>query len=200
MLALAALVVLWLFTNDSGQRATSIESTNADTAAAATVTDTAAGAVADVRDRVERTLPGGVELSAPPDGIEHQLVAFIEDPDARVDDTTWFDFDRLLFDTGSASLRPESREQLRNVSKIIEAYPAVHVEIGGYGDDVGDAAANAALSQRRAETVKRELEALGVAPARLEAEGYGARQRVADSSTEAGRAPNRRIALRVTKK
>jgi outer membrane protein OmpA-like peptidoglycan-associated protein len=160
----------------------------------------ASGAVASATDWVKHTLPGGVELNAPPEGIEHRLVRFIDDRNAAVNDTTWFEFDRLTFETGSATLRPESRDQLQNVASILRAYPNVHVKIGGYTDNTGNAGTNIRLSQDRADAVRRELEVLGISPTRLVAEGYGAQHPVAENTTEEGRAKNRRIALRVTQK
>ena len=140
------------------------------------------------------------ELSAPATGIEKQLVVFIQDPNKGVDTATWFNFDRLLFETNSATLKPESREQLRNVAEILKAYPNVKVKVGGYTDNTGDANANQKLSQDRATAVMTELVALGIPAIRLSAEGYGEQYPVADNSTDSGRAQNRRIALRVTDK
>ncbi len=122
------------------------------------------------------------------------------DPSKGIDTITWFNFDRLLFETGSAQLKPESREQLRNVGEIMKAYAKVKVKIGGYTDNTGDPAANLKLSQDRATNVMNELVVLGVASDRLSAEGYGEQNPVADNSTDAGRQQNRRIALRVTEK
>ncbi|HEX9958591.1 MAG TPA: OmpA family protein, partial [Fibrella sp.] len=96
--------------------------------------------------------------------------------------------------------KPESREQLQNIAAILKAYPAVNLKIGGYTDNVGNAAANKKLSQRRAESAMTELVRLGVDQARLEAEGYGQEQPIASNNTEEGRAQNRRTAVRVTKK
>ena len=56
------------------------------------------------------------------------------------------------------------------------------------------------LSKARAETVMNALTGLGIEKGRLEAEGYGSQHPVADNATEEGRAKNRRIAVRVTKK
>ena len=145
-------------------------------------------------------LPGGVELGVPGSGVERKLVAFIEDKGRPVDKTTWFTFDRLEFETGSAALKPSSMEQLKNVAEILKAYPAVALKIGGYTDNVGNPGANRALSAKRAENTKAELVRLGVAATRLEAEGYGDLHPVADNSTEEGRQRNRRIDLRVTRK
>jgi outer membrane protein OmpA-like peptidoglycan-associated protein len=128
------------------------------------------------------------------------LLAFIQDPATKPDKTTWFDFDRLLFNTGSATLQPQSMEQLNNIAAILKAYPATHLTIGGYTDNTGDAASNLKLSQDRANNVTAELVKLGVAKDRLVAKGYGEEHPVGDNSTEAGRAQNRRISMLVTQK
>jgi len=195
----AALAAIWLFTRSGDGRMVDTAMGTLDTAASRAAA-AASGAVATASDWVKRTLPGGVELNAPPDGIEHRLLRFIDDRDATMSDTTWFEFDRLTFETGSATLRPESRDQLQNVASILRAYPTVQVKIGGYTDNTGNAGTNMRLSQDRADAVRRELEVLGISPTRLVAEGYGAQHPVADNSTEEGRARNRRIALRVTQK
>jgi outer membrane protein OmpA-like peptidoglycan-associated protein len=163
---------------------------------------TASRSVTDLPDVVifTRTLPSNYQLSAPANGIEKQVVLFIEDSGKPVDPTTWFNFDRLLFETGSAKLKPESTEQLRNVAEILKAYPAVKVKIGGYTDNTGDPDANLKLSQDRATNVMNELIILGVPAERLSAEGYGQQYPIADNATDAGRQQNRRIALRVTQK
>jgi outer membrane protein OmpA-like peptidoglycan-associated protein len=139
-------------------------------------------------------------LNIPPNGVEARLLAFIQDPARSVGQATWFDFDRLLFNTDSATLRPESQEQLRNIAAILKAYPNVRIKIGGYTDNTADSQYNLRLSQDRANGVKAELITLGVAPDRLETQGYGEQFPVADNSTVEGRARNRRISMRVTQK
>lgn len=148
----------------------------------------------------KRKLPSGLELNIPEFGIENNLVKFIEDTSKPVDKTTWFNFDRLLFDTGKATLRPESQEQLTNIATILKEYPNVHIKLGGYTDNTGSAEVNKKLSQDRADSVMGELVRLGIDKSRLEAEGYGPEHPVASNDTEAGRAENRRIAIRVTQK
>ncbi|MGF7216084.1 K(+)-stimulated pyrophosphate-energized sodium pump [Spirosoma lacussanchae] len=146
------------------------------------------------------TLDGGVLLTGVDvDGIEASLLNFIKS-DKPIDKTTWFDFDRLTFETGSATLKPESQEQLKNIAEILKAYPNVSVKLGGYTDNTGNADANLKLSGDRAQSVKKELTALGIAADRLESEGYGQEHPVASNDTEEGRAQNRRISIRVTKK
>lgn len=149
---------------------------------------------------VTRTLPGNVTLNIPENGMEAHLLAFIQDPSKSVEPPTWFDFDRLLFDTDSVTLRPESQEQLGNIAAILKAYPNTHIKIGGYTDNTGDPLSNMTLSQRRANGVMAKLIALGISPDRLEAQGYGDQFPVADNATAEGRARNRRISIRVTQR
>jgi outer membrane protein OmpA-like peptidoglycan-associated protein len=142
----------------------------------------------------------GSTLSAPERGVEGRLVAFIVDPARRPDTTTWFDFDRLLFNTDSATLQPQSNEQLNNVAVILKACPAVRMTVGGYTDNTGDQQHNQTLSQQRADSVVNQLETMGVAPDRLRAKGYGDQFPVGDNSTPEGRAQNRRISMLVIQK
>ena len=132
--------------------------------------------------------------------MEDHLLTWIQDPSKKVDQTTWFDFDRLLFATDSSTLQASSDEQLRNIASILTAYPNVHAKVGGYTDNTGDPNANLTLSQQRADSVKQQLIAMGISADRLEAQGYGDRNPVADNATAEGRQLNRRISLRVTQK
>jgi outer membrane protein OmpA-like peptidoglycan-associated protein len=149
---------------------------------------------------VQVKLPDGTVLNAPALGVEARLVKYLNDPTAQVSEDTWFDFDRLLFDTGKSTLQPASQEQLNNIALIMKAYPGVKIRIGGYTDNTGDADANVKLSQDRADNVASALTTLGVDGARMDAKGYGAANPIADNSTEEGRQKNRRISLRVTEK
>jgi outer membrane protein OmpA-like peptidoglycan-associated protein len=145
-------------------------------------------------------LPDGTELNIPQNGIENKLIIFLNDSSRPVDTTTWFNFDRLLFDSNSATLQPQSQEQLNNIVAIMKAYPNVQIKIGGYTDNTGDPAANQTLSENRAKNVMNGIATGGIDPSRLQSNGYGDQYPVADNSTPDGRAQNRRIALLVTQK
>lgn len=147
-------------------------------------------------------LPSGVGIVGNADGLENGLLGFLQDAKRAVDKTTWFDFDRLVFQTGSAELDAErSKPQLDNLSAILAAFPAVKLKIGGYTDNTGAPAANKTLSAARADHVKAALVASGVAADRLEAEGYGSDFPIcAANDTEECKAKNRRISVRVTAK
>jgi outer membrane protein OmpA-like peptidoglycan-associated protein len=149
---------------------------------------------------VKASIPGGADLNIPENGMEIRLLAYLKQANATVSRETWFEFDRLNFDPDLANLQLSSQEQLENIARILRAYPNVRVQIGGYTDNEGDAANNLKLSQDRANAVMAHLIAFGVDPFRMDAKGYGQDHPVAGNSTQEGRARNRRIALRVTRK
>ncbi len=156
--------------------------------------------VRDLGATISKKLPDGVEISIAENSIENKLISFIEDKDKPVDKTTWFTFDRLYFETGKAFLKPESQEQLNNIAAILKAYPNVHLKMGGYTDNTGDASINKTLSNDRAKAAMQELVKLGIDANRLSAEGYGPEHPIANNDTPEGRAKNRRIDVRVSQK
>jgi outer membrane protein OmpA-like peptidoglycan-associated protein len=187
VLALLVIAAFWYFNREKGTIKNGEQTTSSS-------------AVSALGDFVKTKLPDGTELNIPQFGIETKLINFLNDSSKPVDTTTWFNFDRLLFDTGQATLQPSSQEQLNNIALILKAYPNAHVKIGGYTDNTGDAAANVALSDARAKNVMNAFVAAGIDPSRLESKGYGDQYPVGDNNTEEGRALNRRIALLVTAK
>lgn len=149
---------------------------------------------------IKLDLKDGSTLTIPQNGVEGRLVSWIMDSSKLIDKTTWFDFDRILFETGSDKINPASKEQISNIVTILKAFPTVKVKVGGYTDNVGNPAANKKLSQLRASAVRNELVTMGIESNRLEAEGYGQEHAVADNQTPEGREMNRRVSLRVTHK
>jgi OmpA-OmpF porin, OOP family len=102
----------------------------------------------------------------------------------------------ILFDTGKATIKPESAKQLEAVGAVLKSNPALKIEIQGHTDNVGQKAANQTLSQQRAESVRQYLIAnFSVAAARLTAVGFGDAKPVALNTAEEGRAQNRRVEL-----
>jgi len=199
-LLLAWLVIRSMSTPKEAVQTAANVATQATNTAASAVGDTATAAWAALGDMMKVKLPDGSELNVPSRGVEARLVSYLNDSSAPVSDTTWFDFDRLLFDTGKATLQPASQEQLTNIAAILKAYPQVKIRIGGYTDNTGDPSANLRLSEDRANNVMAELVRLGIDPTRMSAKGYGEENPIADNSTEEGRQKNRRISLRVTDK
>lgn len=105
--------------------------------------------------------------------------------------------DGVTFAAGSARLSPRARTALCRVAATLASAPGLTVTIAGYTDNSGSASFNRALSLARASAARDYLAAHGVPAARLKTAGFGAGRPVADNSTAAGRAANRRIEFTV---
>ena len=102
----------------------------------------------------------------------------------------------IYFDTGSDRLRPESTPTLKEIGDMLKQYPDLKLTIEGHTDNVGNAEANKALSEKRAAAVKAFLVSNhGVDAARLDARGLGDQKPVAPNTTPEGRQQNRRVEL-----
>jgi outer membrane protein OmpA-like peptidoglycan-associated protein/flagellar biosynthesis/type III secretory pathway protein FliH len=99
------------------------------------------------------------------------------------------------FASGSAELIGNSRSVISNAAAKIKADANCTARIVGHTDSQGGDAANQSLSQRRARTVYNVLVEMGIPASRLSYEGMGETNPIADNSTAAGRAANRRIEL-----
>ena len=101
----------------------------------------------------------------------------------------------ILFDTGSDLLRPESTPTLKELGAMLQEHPELKLRIEGHTDNVGQAAANQSLSEKRAAAVKAWLVTQGVEAKRLEAKGFGQTKPVTGNDTPEGRQNNRRVEL-----
>ena len=108
-------------------------------------------------------------------------------------ETGKFVTNNILFETGKATLKPESMEEIQKVADYMKKNPSVRFEVQGHTDNQGSDALNDPLSQQRAEAVVKALEGLGVDGFNLRAVGKGSHEPVADNKTDAGRAKNRRV-------
>jgi len=107
------------------------------------------------------------------------------------------DLHGIYFDTAQATLKPESDATLQQVLGVLTADASLRLVVAGHTDSEGEEAYNLGLSQRRAATVLQWLADRGVGAGRLSSEGLGESRPVADNGSEAGRALNRRVQLRV---
>src|SRR5262249_10546396 len=101
----------------------------------------------------------------------------------------------VLFDTGSATLKPPTREKLAKISGILLAHPGLSLQVEGHTDSVGGDEFNQQLSERRADSVREFLAQNGVPASSITARGFGKTQPVASNETAEGRQRNRLVEL-----
>jgi len=99
------------------------------------------------------------------------------------------------FDTGKATIKPESEPALTEMAKLLQGTPALNVYIVGHTDSVGTLESNLKLSADRADAVVKALAAKGIAAGRMKAAGVGPYSPVSTNQTEDGKAQNRRVEL-----
>jgi len=101
----------------------------------------------------------------------------------------------ILFATNSSTLNAASKTSLTQFANSLKANPDTDVQIFGHTDSTGNDQINIPLSKQRAGSVDSFLQTQGIASSRLETDGYGSSQPVADNSTKAGQAQNRRVEI-----
>ncbi len=102
----------------------------------------------------------------------------------------------ILFDTNSATVKPESTPALQEIAALLKKEAKLTLYVVGHTDNVGGYDANMDLSRRRAAAVVASLTSQhGIAAARLKPAGVGQLAPVAPNDEEAGRAKNRRVEL-----
>ncbi len=101
------------------------------------------------------------------------------------------------FESNSDRLASGASNVLNLVAETLLKYPEIKVEVQGHTDSDGAAEYNESLSARRAQTVSDYLASKGVDAGRMTVRGYGELQPVADNTTAAGKAQNRRVVLRI---
>ena len=99
----------------------------------------------------------------------------------------------ILFDFNKSTLRPEAKASLDKFAAEMSDMKETGITVYGHTDNVGSEAANRKISLQRAESVGNYLNSKGIAKSRITMQGLGYDQPVADNSTEAGRAQNRRV-------
>lgn len=101
------------------------------------------------------------------------------------------------FDVGSSEIKPQALSTVAEIGLTLKKFNQSLVDVLGHTDSTGTPASNKALSQKRAESVARQLRARGVSAARIATRGYGSIHPIADNVSETGRALNRRVEIKV---
>lgn len=103
----------------------------------------------------------------------------------------------ITFATDQDQVIPAFYSTLDSVALVLNKYNQTLINVYGHTDSTGSDDYNQALSQRRANAVANYLATRGVNPQRMIAQGFGESRPIADNSTEAGRAQNRRVEIQI---
>lgn len=159
------------------------------------------------RDRTEKILGAGIGavagagIGAYMDAQERKLreetagtgVDVIRDGDnlvLRMPSGITFAYDR-------ADVQPQFQPTLNDVASVLAQYPKTYIDVYGHTDSDGTDTYNQGLSERRAQSVASYLTSHGVQSARIATRGYGETQPIASNDTEAGKASNRRVEIKI---
>ena len=142
-------------------------------------------------------LPDGTSVNVAPQTLNYELQRYLASSEAT---PRTFAFDKLNFDTGSATIRAEDQPNVDALAQILGAYPKAKVKIVGYTDARGTAPSNAQLGEQRAEAVVAALAAKGIGKERAEATSGGEANPADTNATAQGQFDNRRTELVVTAK
>jgi OOP family OmpA-OmpF porin len=105
----------------------------------------------------------------------------------------------ILFNTNKSSFQKQTYPVLEAITAILKEYPSAKFSIEGHTDGDGSAAFNQALSETRAAAVTGYLVEKGVNASRLSTVGFGESKPVGSNKSQAGKAKNRRVEVKLVK-
>ncbi|WP_395090621.1 OmpA family protein [Vaginella massiliensis] len=132
-------------------------------------------------EKIEQVLPGA-EVVRTEEGIN-----LILDENSRV-----------TFEYNSSALTSVAKSNLDKLVKVFKEYPDTDLMVVGHTDNVGSQSYNLPLSEKRAKSVVDYLKTKGISASRLQYKGVGLSEPIADNSTKAGQAQNRRVEIAIT--
>ena len=103
----------------------------------------------------------------------------------------------ITFAYDSANVQPQFQRTLDQVAETLAQYNETYIDVYGHTDSTGSDAYNQDLSERRAGSVASYLESRNVQSARIGTRGFGETQPIASNDTDAGRAANRRVEIKI---
>ena len=129
---------------------------------------------------------------------EHGCPIEVSERETQLLDTGSIRIQNINFDSGKASITPESFAVIDTVARILQQYPTLQIEVGGHTDSKGSDSLNYALSQSRADAVLQYMKSVrGLDASQYTSKGYGPSVPIAPNTTQLGRAKNRRVEFRV---
>lgn len=121
------------------------------------------------------------------------------EPEPEPEPEILFEFDAAVtFEFDSAALRPDAVAELNEAAALLALHDEIsRVEVAGHTCDLGSAAYNQGLSERRARAVYDYLVEQGIASDRMVVRGYGESAPKVPNTSDANRQQNRRVEIRV---
>ena len=133
------------------------------------------------REKLREQMAGtGVEVGRNPDGSVQLIMP-----------------GSITFDTNKSNIKPNFYATLDKVAQTLAEDNKSAILVTGYTDNTGNDSINIPLSQARAQSVKNYLAGKGVPSSRIDAQGYGSSNPIADNSTASGREQNRRVEISI---
>ena len=159
------------------------------------------------RDRTEKILGAGIGglagagIGAYMDKQERELRARTAGTDVQVtregDNLVLNIPSGITFAYDSAEVQPQFQRTLDQVAGTLSEYNQTYIDVYGHTDSTGSDTYNQGLSERRATAVADYLSGRGVQTARIGTRGFGKTQPIASNDTDAGRAANRRVEVKI---
>jgi outer membrane protein OmpA-like peptidoglycan-associated protein len=183
---------------------TCIAATSLETSPAANATPSAAVAVAKSAPSQQTAAVVASQAAAP--APAPALVVNSEVANAGREAACQAEFDSVVkanpidFLRDRNDLSPKGKAAVAELLVVARACSGMKIEIQGYTDSTGRRSNNIRLSRKRADAVKNYLVELGLSPDLLTAVGFGPDHPVASNRTSSGRAQNRRIEFRVSRR
>lgn len=103
----------------------------------------------------------------------------------------------ILFDLNSYQLKDAAKNNIKELSRVLQKYADTDILIEGHTDNTGTNEYNQKLSEQRANAVSNYTKSLGVSGTRMSISGYGESQPEEDNGTETGRRANRRVEIAI---
>lgn len=158
--------------------------------------------IIDANDKCPGTPAGaavdqnGCEFDTDMDGVVNRLDKCPTTPKGDIVDANGCSLKvnlNINFETNSSVINNSYDSKIKKFADFMKAFPSVKAKIDAHTDSVGSDAYNQKLSERRASSAAKALEAYGVDGNRINAEGFGETKPKASNATKEGRAENRRV-------
>ena len=144
------------------------------------------------------------ESLPPPPREEIKKDERVSSKEIEIDETEYevgavIELENIFFEFDKSELLPESKKELQELANLLFDYPHMEIEISGHTDNVGNAAYNQKLSEKRAKAVVDYLDKADIKTKRLSFIGYGSSKPIDSNDTPEGQANNRRVEFKILK-